>query len=79
MLDFWRITILYIYKLTLYGDQYYKINHVGHNLKGFSLNFHMLYHVCGLCGTLKCEKAAICEMVAKCENISTLNVKTFQR
>ena len=27
------------------------------------------------CGTLKCENAAICEKVAKCENNSTLNVK----
>ena len=31
--DFWRkaITILYIYKLPLYCDQYHKINHVGHH------------------------------------------------
>ena len=28
-----------------------------------------------VCGTLTCEKASICEKVAKCENISTLNVK----
>ena len=28
-----------------------------------------------VCGTLKCENAAICEKVAKCETISTLNVK----
>ena len=28
-----------------------------------------------MCGTLKCENAAICEKVAKCENNSTLNVK----
>ena len=28
-----------------------------------------------VCGTLKCENAAICEKVAKCENSSTLNVK----
>ena len=28
-----------------------------------------------VCGTLKCENAAICEKVAKCENKSTLNVK----
>ena len=27
------------------------------------------------CGTLKCENAAICEKVAKCEKKSTLNVK----
>ena len=27
------------------------------------------------CGTLKCENAAICEKVAKCEKYSTLNVK----
>ena len=27
------------------------------------------------CGTLKCENAAICEKVAKCEKNSTLNVK----
>ena len=27
------------------------------------------------CGTLKCENASICEKVAKCEKISTLNVK----
>ena len=27
------------------------------------------------CGTLKCENASICEKVAKCEEISTLNVK----
>ena len=26
-------------------------------------------------GTLKCEDAPICEKVAKCENISTLNLK----
>ena len=29
----------------------------------------------GVCGTLKCENAAICEKVAKCETNSTLNVK----
>ena len=29
----------------------------------------------GHCGTLKCENAAICEKVAKCEKYSTLNVK----
>ena len=28
-----------------------------------------------MCGTLKCENAAICEKVAKCEKNSTLNVK----
>ena len=28
-----------------------------------------------ICGTLKCENAAICEKVAKCEKNSTLNVK----
>ena len=28
-----------------------------------------------VCGTLKCENAAICEKVAKCEKYSTLNVK----
>ena len=28
-----------------------------------------------VCGTLKCENAAICEKVAKCEKNSTLNVK----
>ena len=28
-----------------------------------------------VCGTLKCENAAICEKVAKCEQNSTLNVK----
>ena len=33
-----------------------------------------LYHVCG---TLKCENAAICEKVAKCEKKSTLNVKIY--
>ena len=27
------------------------------------------------CGTLKCENAAICEKVAKCEKNSPLNVK----
>ena len=27
------------------------------------------------CGTLKCENAAICEKVAKCEKNSTLNVR----
>ena len=27
------------------------------------------------CGTLKCENAALCEKVAKCEKNSTLNVK----
>ena len=27
------------------------------------------------CGTLKCENAAICEKVAKCEKKSMLNVK----
>ena len=35
----------------------------------------VLQHVVGLCGTLKCENAAICEKVAKCEQFSTLNVK----
>ena len=29
------------------------------------------------CGTLKCENAAICEKVAKCEKNSTLNVKIY--
>ena len=33
----------------------------------------MIYGVA--CGTLKSENAAICEKVAKCEQISTLNVK----
>ena len=28
-----------------------------------------------VCGTLKCENASMCEKVANCENISTLNVK----
>ena len=28
-----------------------------------------------MCGTLKCENAAMCEKVAKCETNSTLNVK----
>ena len=28
-----------------------------------------------VCGTLKCENAAICEKIAKCEKNSTLNVK----
>ena len=28
-----------------------------------------------VCGTLKCENYSICERVAKCEKISTLNVK----
>ena len=28
-----------------------------------------------MCGTLKCENAAICEKVAKCEKNATLNVK----
>ena len=33
-------------------------------------------HFCShVCGTLKCENAAICEKVAKCEKNSTLNVK----
>ena len=30
-----------------------------------------------VCGTLKCENAAICEKVAKCEKYSTLNVKIY--
>ena len=29
----------------------------------------------GRCGTLKCENAAICEKVVKCEKNLTLNVK----
>ena len=29
----------------------------------------------GVCGTLKCENASIFENAAKCEKISTLNVK----
>ena len=41
--DFWRITILYIYKLPLYYDQYHKINHVGHHKKGILILCHMLY------------------------------------
>ena len=32
-------------------------------------------HCRSVCGTLKCENAAICEKVAKCEKYSTLNVK----
>ena len=32
-------------------------------------------HGADVCGTLKCENAAICETVAKCEKYSTLNVK----
>ena len=34
--------------------------------------YTLLGHVCG---TLKCENAAICEKVAKCDKNSTLNVK----
>ena len=30
-----------------------------------------------VCGTLKCENAAICEKVAKCEKNSTLKVKIY--
>ena len=40
-----RIAILYIYKLPLYGDQYIKINYVGHHWKGLSSRCHMMYHV----------------------------------
>ena len=29
----------------------------------------------GDCGTLKCENASICEKIARCEEISLLNVK----
>ena len=29
------------------------------------------------CGTLKCENASIYEKVARCEEISTLNVKIY--
>ena len=32
-------------------------------------------HIGTICGTLKCENAAICVKVAKCEKSSTLNVK----
>ena len=32
-----------------------------------------------VCNTLKCENAAICEKVAKCEQNSTLNVNKIQR
>ena len=35
----------------------------------------VIYVVMYDCGTLKCENAAICEKVAKCEKNSTLNVK----
>ena len=47
----------------------------------FLMNFHLItlglarYFVVIVCGTLKCENAAICEKVAKCEKNSTLNVK----
>ena len=37
-------------------------------------NLTCMHNVIG-CGTLKCENAAICEKVAKCENNSTLTVK----
>ena len=33
------------------------------------------YGMASVCGTLKCENAAICEKVAKCEQYSTPNVK----
>ena len=36
--------------------------------------YHQIQCV-NVCGTLKCENAAICEKVAKCEKNSTLNVK----
>ena len=34
-----------------------------------------MLNVAHVCGTLKCENAAICEKVAKCEKNSTLYVK----
>ena len=34
-----------------------------------------IFFSCHACGTLKCENAAICEKVDKCEKNSTLNVK----
>ena len=43
--------------------------HMGHNT--FIIWLIAIY----VCGTLKCENAAICEKVAKCEKMSTLNVK----
>ena len=36
---------------------------------------YIAYRIGTACGTLKCENAAICEKVAKCEKYSTLNVK----
>ena len=36
---------------------------------------HLTLSLSHACGTLKCENAAICEKVAKCEKYSTLNVK----
>ena len=40
------------------------------------MRYHLLrIFVVYVCGTLKCENASICEKVAKCEQISTLNVK----
>ena len=37
--------------------------------------FEFFDKMADVCGTLKCENAAICEKVAKCEKYSTLNVK----
>ena len=45
-------------------------------MAGFSYHEHCVLNTSrGVCGTLKCENAAICEKVAKCEKYSTLNVK----
>ena len=45
IVDFGRIAILYIYKLPLYGDQYIKINNVGHHRKRYSLLCYIMHHV----------------------------------
>ena len=42
MFDFSRIKTLYINKLPLHGEQYYKTNHVEHHCKGFVLLCHMI-------------------------------------
>ena len=50
-------------------------NQLLHCIGFYSRVFVLFLFLRGVCGTLKCENAAICEKVAKCEKYSTLNVK----
>ena len=55
-------------------NPYCKVSSNVNTIESLSLFFFI-----NACGALKCENASICEKVAKCEKMSTLNVKKCQR